>query len=658
MAYIDKIKLVNFKAFYGEEVIDIEGKNLLLYGENGSGKSSIYWSLYTLIQSSTKTSEEVEKYFSPHKDESLVNVHYIEPQVTIDPADGARLYPLAQVLQSEVEVVLSDNTSFKINHEGVTTEDLTKLKDLNRFSDFISHRLLINFYNFRNSKNINLWEVFVRDMFPFLKTNRGINDKTLSDELKDIFSSQPFINLRTNEFQLSSSTRLQNEFHSRVDAFNNDVSYWINEINTEVNQFYDAHFRNTGDKEIRISLEYFGENKLKFDKVFPQFFKGKERWYNYVGFNEPHISLKVEIKNDNDTFTPIPKPQSYFNEAKLTSIALAVRFTLLLDFIRPDFEGKFLALDDLLVSLDMSNRDTVLDIILDVFAPKYKIYLFTHERSFFNMMKRRLDYCGQISNWTVKELYQIRKEESIYSPRHFPSNSFFSQALHHKNSNPPDYPASLNYLRKELEEVLKTFLPKEIFKNDDGKTKEKLNDKIIATKKLFNSLGISLTKINQIEDYVYLLLNPMSHSDLDSEIYKVDVEKILELIVKFREDCEALKPLIKKILPRNTKLKMILSKSATTSNEYLISNEEDLFIYLHPDGSKVFSDTTLSKELTCYEIVNLVKGIDYYITLNKQQRKSMREFFEQSCDKEGVAKSSDFLDFFETLEGAKLSSLI
>ncbi|MBN3923585.1 AAA family ATPase [Nostoc sp. NMS4] len=40
---ITKIELKNFRAFYGEHTIDLskKGKNLLIYGENGSGKSSL-----------------------------------------------------------------------------------------------------------------------------------------------------------------------------------------------------------------------------------------------------------------------------------------------------------------------------------------------------------------------------------------------------------------------------------------------------------------------------------------------------------------------------------------------------------------------------------------------------------------------------------------
>jgi DNA repair exonuclease SbcCD ATPase subunit len=42
MYKIKEITLHNFKFFYGNRNLDFERKNILLYGENGSGKSSIY----------------------------------------------------------------------------------------------------------------------------------------------------------------------------------------------------------------------------------------------------------------------------------------------------------------------------------------------------------------------------------------------------------------------------------------------------------------------------------------------------------------------------------------------------------------------------------------------------------------------------------------
>ncbi len=59
MRKIHQIKIRNFKAFQQEQTFDLKGKNVLAYGNNGSGKSSLFWALYTLTQSSIKQDEEI-----------------------------------------------------------------------------------------------------------------------------------------------------------------------------------------------------------------------------------------------------------------------------------------------------------------------------------------------------------------------------------------------------------------------------------------------------------------------------------------------------------------------------------------------------------------------------------------------------------------------
>ena len=51
---VKKIRIENFKYFLNPFELKPEGKNVLMYGENGSGKSSIYWAVYTHFQSSLK----------------------------------------------------------------------------------------------------------------------------------------------------------------------------------------------------------------------------------------------------------------------------------------------------------------------------------------------------------------------------------------------------------------------------------------------------------------------------------------------------------------------------------------------------------------------------------------------------------------------------
>jgi len=63
---IKNLTIKNFKAFYGEYTFDFyddEGnaKNILIYGENGSGKSSLYWALYHIFNSYNKP-QNIKKY--------------------------------------------------------------------------------------------------------------------------------------------------------------------------------------------------------------------------------------------------------------------------------------------------------------------------------------------------------------------------------------------------------------------------------------------------------------------------------------------------------------------------------------------------------------------------------------------------------------------
>ena len=71
MAAITKIRIDGFKAFPEEFELALDGKNLLMYGENGSGKSSIYYALHALLQSQYHDNGFI--YFDKNNPESLVN---------------------------------------------------------------------------------------------------------------------------------------------------------------------------------------------------------------------------------------------------------------------------------------------------------------------------------------------------------------------------------------------------------------------------------------------------------------------------------------------------------------------------------------------------------------------------------------------------------
>src|SRR5688500_7202205 len=101
MNRIDKLHINNFKFFQDEKPIELKGNHLLLYGENGSGKSSIYWALYTLFEASLKgKDDDIKKYFSKtiKKEDTLVNIHAKE------------VTPGSDDYNSFIEVVTDDDT--------------------------------------------------------------------------------------------------------------------------------------------------------------------------------------------------------------------------------------------------------------------------------------------------------------------------------------------------------------------------------------------------------------------------------------------------------------------------------------------------------------------------------------------------------------------
>jgi predicted ATP-dependent endonuclease of OLD family len=53
---IKKVEIRDYKVFYGLNEFNVEGKNLFIYGENRSGKSTIYRALYTLSFTTTNAS--------------------------------------------------------------------------------------------------------------------------------------------------------------------------------------------------------------------------------------------------------------------------------------------------------------------------------------------------------------------------------------------------------------------------------------------------------------------------------------------------------------------------------------------------------------------------------------------------------------------------
>lgn len=65
---INKIKLENFKAFKESAELELDGKNVLIYGENGAGKSSLYQALKIIFHKDRIFEDQIDPTVTDPKD--------------------------------------------------------------------------------------------------------------------------------------------------------------------------------------------------------------------------------------------------------------------------------------------------------------------------------------------------------------------------------------------------------------------------------------------------------------------------------------------------------------------------------------------------------------------------------------------------------------
>ncbi len=368
MPSIEKILIRGFKAFPNEFTLELNGKHLLLYGENGSGKSSIYFALHCLYQSSLK-SDAGKKYFNAHNEDGSENHQHLLNRNILDE-------------NAYIKVYLKESPWIHtIDKKGCTPVLLGGHRaHLPIECCFINHNFIFRFFNFRNSENINLFPVFLKDILSFyIVPAHGIHISEMYDYLT------------TNKVPKNGKEKTL--FLLQLESFNQETKRVVENINLTASDRYNHYFKDENDRDLQIRLRYDSnaekrpddtqEYWLKYDNIFEeQIIQGVRRVRRspYKKWNTPFIGLEISEKLADGTYRFIPKPQSYFNEAKLTAIALSIRFSLL-NLDKPA-DGRFLALDDMLISLDMSNRAKVIEFLLDI-SDKYRIYLFTHDRAFF-----------------------------------------------------------------------------------------------------------------------------------------------------------------------------------------------------------------------------------------------------------------------------------
>ena len=347
MKRIKKIEINHFKGLYGEHAIDLtnSGKNLMLYGENGSGKSSVAKAIKLFFQSSVKEINVTDyvNIFVPVADRDTAFIRIIIGEKGNTPSNLP--YALDSTNNRQTEAFISK---------------------ANKIKGFLDYKSLLKTHYLETEK-VNVFKLLVEDLLTDFVNSRTTN--TIETDWKKL--KKDIRDKRTTEY---AALKVPGGL---LEQFNEGLTELLREVETKANEL----------------IDYFNYNvkiKLHFNNVTI----GRTK-----GFANENIELIVDFFDQED----LTEHHHFLNEARLTAISIAIYLGAVLSNIQDGY--KFLVLDDVFIGLDTSNRLPFLKILEEKFAD-YQIFMTTYDKSWYELVKSENKPNWEYAELYIKEEHQ------------------------------------------------------------------------------------------------------------------------------------------------------------------------------------------------------------------------------------------------------------
>ncbi|MYB92771.1 ATP-binding protein [Candidatus Poribacteria bacterium] len=469
---ITDIEIKNFRAFPKTYKINLSksGKNLLVYGENGSGKSSLYLALKYFLESGVDENNGDNKSpaFENYQNIFIQDPGHIKLSLRADRWSKKDTYEWSQRVTGETN-----------------DELITEASKSNGFLDYKS--LLETHYLHRESESVNLFNLLVKTLLA--NTVNPLRDRTLAEDWNDIQPPFP---------RRSARNQIEN-LEGRVVNFNRELANRLTDLRPKVSEIL---------------------NKFGYDVLLDLNFQGITYNRDKKTLDNQEILLKVEFFD-----AELPSHHIFLNEAKLSAIAIAIYLSSIL--IQPDSTLKILALDDVLIGLDMSNRLPVLD-ILDEYFSDHQIFLTTYDKVWYEIVKQRTSRGGK---WKAVEFY-FSQTDAYEVPIYVEDKAYLEKAREHLDTN--DYKACAIYVRTAFEAAIKQYCEKKdlAIKYRENPRDLKSEDFWGPIKMETDEAGLPLLDlriIDAIERVRKFILNELSHATF-ANIYRKELEDAIEAV--------------------------------------------------------------------------------------------------------------------------------
>ena len=456
---ITGIELKNFRAFYGTYQINLHkaGKNLLVYGENGSGKSSLYLALKLFLESS----EEAHQ-FEAYRNIFLADDGYIKLHLRANAHSKQHTYEWSRTVKETEDPLMSDAS---------------------RAKGFLDYRALLEtHYVHREEEDVNVFKLLVENLLA--NTVNPLTNRTLGDEWEAL--------------------RQVPQLGTQIENFNGALANKLSELQTLA-----AEILRKFGYDMNLNLRFEG---IVYDRETKT-------------LDNQQIFLTVEFLD-----RQIPAHHLFLNEAKLSAISLAIYFAAIL--LQPESDLKVLALDDVLIGLDMSNRLPVLD-ILENYFPNHQIFLTTYDKVWYEVVKQRTSE----KEWKYAEFY-FSKTDEYEIPVYVEGKAYLDKAREFLTAN--DYKACAIYLRTAFEAAIKKFCNRKRLRVRYRSEPNKLDSQAFwEAIKIANHDSDILEKslMSDIELYRSRILNPLSHATI-ANIPRKEIEDAIEAVERLKTALE------------------------------------------------------------------------------------------------------------------------
>ena len=477
---IKTLTLRDFRAFQGPEKVDVtlNGKNLLIYGENGAGKSSLFHALDNIFSvakpnplARKQQLQRFQNIFSGQpEDQVLVEVEFVGDAnlaswtTARHPVDSGLVKADPRILNGGLRKAMLDYRALLDTNYG------HKGPAVNLF-DVCVQILLRDYEGIYNGRSITLFDLW-RQMEPLPQIDR----------------------MRQFDKDKIEALRL---------SFNTALTEALELVTPKANEILNA--LGWGD----VKIDNISAPGVRF------LWKRSRKDRRYDGKEvTPALSLRGKS---------LRSPHTFLNEARLSALALAIYFAgreICAATLQAD-TPRLMVLDDVLIGLDQSNRYPVLEVLSERFVKNdWQIILLTHDRVWFEMARL---YLEDTKDWAFLEIFEglepsgssrpiLRTQQSndfasnIATARKFLADKEFSAATVHARIA---FELSLKKLCNRKRIPVKYHLePRQLTTDDLLQGIEKwLDDPNRATEK-----PLVLPAITHVKLWRKVVLNPFSHS--------------------------------------------------------------------------------------------------------------------------------------------------